>query len=296
MGIPLATLIVVSLAISVAAQDIDLSTFSDADLHELSIKVREALQARATRFAPRTRKELYAARDEWCESWGKAADKYGPIGQWDVTAVTDLSHLFCATPLTRDCNDNCRNFNDDISAWDTSQVTSMQGMFQHLSIFNRPLPWDTSSVKDLSYLFSLTKAFNQPLDWDTSKVTTMQATFSYASAFNQPLDWDTFVTSVASSVGNGAATAETFTGTRSLSKCNEAKISRKFLETGWGHLWSTDVERACSKKSGWFDVKHERTAVSTLFAGLPLARGATFALAVIVWGAVVNHRRGAQLL
>ena len=44
---------------------------------------------------------------------------YGPIGDWCVSGVTDMSRLFY----------NMRNFNADISSWDTSSVTDMYGMF-----------------------------------------------------------------------------------------------------------------------------------------------------------------------
>ena len=44
---------------------------------------------------------------------------YGPIANWDVSAITGMSVLFY----------NLQNFNADISTWDTSSVTTMAGMF-----------------------------------------------------------------------------------------------------------------------------------------------------------------------
>jgi surface protein len=44
----------------------------------------------------------------------------GPIANWDVSAITDMSSLFY----------NLKNFDADISGWDTSSVTTMGYMFQ----------------------------------------------------------------------------------------------------------------------------------------------------------------------
>ena len=48
-----------------------------------------------------------------------AAATYGPIADWDVSGVTDMRKV---------CH-KLERFNVDISSWDTSNVTTMQGMF-----------------------------------------------------------------------------------------------------------------------------------------------------------------------
>jgi hypothetical protein len=77
------------------------------------------------------RAALLVARDAWCANSTAATMQYGAIGTWDVSAVVDLSFVFCAAALsTRNeidgCNSECLHFNDDISAWNTSKVSSLQ--------------------------------------------------------------------------------------------------------------------------------------------------------------------------
>eukprot|EP00964_Phaeocystis_antarctica_P133469 scaffold97676_cov57-Phaeocystis_antarctica.AAC.2 len=45
---------------------------------------------------------------------------YGPIADWDVSAITDMRELF----------KDLKNFNADVSNWDTSSVTTMYQMFR----------------------------------------------------------------------------------------------------------------------------------------------------------------------
>eukprot|EP00964_Phaeocystis_antarctica_P147248 scaffold113757_cov63-Phaeocystis_antarctica.AAC.1 len=46
---------------------------------------------------------------------------YGPMADWDVSAISDMSQLFYDTKL--------KNFNAELSNWDTSGVTDMSDMF-----------------------------------------------------------------------------------------------------------------------------------------------------------------------
>ncbi len=56
--------------------------------------------------------------------------QYGPIDEWDVSAITDMSNLF------HDASGAYANFNENISSWDVSNVTTMDSMFENASSFD----------------------------------------------------------------------------------------------------------------------------------------------------------------
>ena len=82
-----------------------------------------------------------------------------------------------------------QQFNQDISAWNTSSVTQMQFMFQDATAFNQPLnTWNVGNVTNMGYMFYGATAFNQPLNnWDLSAATNLEYMFADATAFNQNL-------------------------------------------------------------------------------------------------------------
>ena len=97
-------------------------------------------------------------------------DNYGPINNWDVSQVTNLSELF----------KYCQHFNENISKWNVSNVTNMRDMFCGAIAFNQSLNnWNVSNVVDMSHMFDGANNFNQSLHyWDVSKVVNMKAMFS----------------------------------------------------------------------------------------------------------------------
>ena len=106
-----------------------------------------------------------------------------PIGDWDVSNVTDMSKLFS----------DKKRFNEPLNNWNVSNVTNMEAMFLGATSFNQPLnDWDVSNVTSMRDMFDEAKKFNQPLNnWNVSNVTNMEAMFLDATSFNQPLnDWD----------------------------------------------------------------------------------------------------------
>ena len=103
-----------------------------------------------------------------------------------VTDMSYLSHLLIGEALNR-------NLPVEITSWDTSNVTTMEGLFENLYNFNQNIGnWDTSRVKDMSQMFKNAYSFNYDINnWNVSSVDNMTAMFYNAHAFNKPLDkWD----------------------------------------------------------------------------------------------------------
>ena len=128
----------------------------------LEIKVdgeaREARREAERLKRVRTDEDIRDAVDAWCNDPVSAAEKYGPIGEWDTSQVTSMRGLF----------DNKRGFNDDISQWDVSGVTDMFSMFLCASSFNQPVEgWSTGRVTDMRCMFYRAHSFNQRPSWAT---------------------------------------------------------------------------------------------------------------------------------
>ena len=64
---------------------------------------------------------LESALYEWCADKTAAQATHGNIATWDVSAVTQMNALIHGT-----MSDVCRStFDEDLNAWNVSQVTSM---------------------------------------------------------------------------------------------------------------------------------------------------------------------------
>merc|ERR1712176_133676 len=79
---------------------------------------------------------------------------FGPINNWDTSAVTDMVRLFNYQDT----------FNENITNWNVSGVTIMAMMFRAASSFNQDISkWDVSQVTDMWYMFLYAGSFNQSL-------------------------------------------------------------------------------------------------------------------------------------
>ena len=78
---------------------------------------------------------LKNAVNEWITDSTGAALKYGPIGAWDVSKVTNLGYMFYYRQI----------FDEPIGGWDVSRVTSMHRTFDKASaclLYTSPSPRD----------------------------------------------------------------------------------------------------------------------------------------------------------
>jgi surface protein len=104
------------------------------------------------------------------------------IGAWDVSNVTTMSSMFAQASSFNNGG------NSSIGGWTikTSGSVSMQQMFEAATSFNQPIgTWDTGNVTNMSSMFKSANLFNQNIGaWDVSSVSNFNAMFRSAIAFN----------------------------------------------------------------------------------------------------------------
>lgn len=165
-----------------------------------------------------TRHETRHNMGETCEdreTWGVVGGPSGvmfregddvTIVSWGTFPFTSMKEMFsgCGKVTIEDTNspvfapgcDLSFMFSEcqiigDISHWNTTNVTNMEGMFCGNMWFDQSLNWNTSNVTNMSLMFSGCENLNQPINLITSKVTTMAWMFNECCSFNQPVNFDT---------------------------------------------------------------------------------------------------------
>jgi len=132
---------------------------------------------------------------------GNICDEPMIISSWDTQYVQNMDFAFNLNRIV--CQKSSPLFNEDISQWNVSSVTSMKSMFAYTTEFNQDIgSWDLSSLTDMSYMFNGASVFNGNIgSWTvSSSVTNMTSMFAGATVFNQDIvSWD--VSSVRSMAG-----------------------------------------------------------------------------------------------
>jgi surface protein len=108
-----------------------------------------------------------------------------PFNNIVTTHITNMYGLFYEVGV----------FTDNVSSWDTSNVTNMYRAFWRSSFNSEINDWDVSNVTNMGLLFNDNGHFNKPLNkWNTSKVTNMQNMFKH-TFFNQDIsEWNVTLT------------------------------------------------------------------------------------------------------
>jgi len=91
------------------------------------------------------------------------------IGAWDVSNVTNMALMFSSAPA----------FNQDISGWNTGNVSSFRNMFVSATSFNQDISgWNTESAQLMQFMFWGATAFDQNIGaWDIGVCTNMSNMF-----------------------------------------------------------------------------------------------------------------------
>ena len=95
------------------------------------------------------------------------------------TALRDHKEEICANPPTMIIGD-----------WDVSAVDDMSGLFDGWKKLNQPLRWNTASVRSMRATFRGCTAFDQSLDWDTRACEDFGFTFEGCGGLNGTIVFD----------------------------------------------------------------------------------------------------------
>ena len=108
------------------------------------------------------------------------------ISSYDFSEVTSMRYMFATSP-----------FNQNVSNWDVSNVTDMSALFSNNTAFNQSLAnWDTSSVTGMAYFFqnSAYSQWSSMSGWDTSNVQSMFYAFAGGNSLTN-INLPNFITS-----------------------------------------------------------------------------------------------------
>jgi surface protein len=159
---------------------------------------------RVASFPPHNEKLLDV--EQWGDiAWGSMELAFYSTSNLNVSA-TDKPDLSNVSNMRRMFSHS--TFNGDISGWDVSNVTTLEGIFHGAASFNGDVSnWDVSNVTNLDRAFSVAGSFNGDISgWDVGNVTSMIMTFAAASSFNGDISgWDVSNVTTLEGIFHGAA-------------------------------------------------------------------------------------------
>jgi len=103
-------------------------------------------------YHPKNHEEFIDLIEKLLKERGNDAD----LNDIDTSEITDMSYLFTF---------GRKNFNGDISEWNTSNVTNMKMMFTDSNFNGDISKWDVSNVTDMSYMFENCPLEKNPPKW-----------------------------------------------------------------------------------------------------------------------------------
>jgi len=106
--------------------------------------------------------------------FGLADSFNGNLSLWDVSLCTDMEGMFY----------KASTFESDLSSWDIGAVTSTEYMFEFARAFNSDISrWNVSRLKDASFMFTGAKSFQQNLcDWGSRLNTSALVTDAFVKS------------------------------------------------------------------------------------------------------------------
>merc|ERR1712204_150010 len=119
----------------------------------------------APTYSPLTNDNIFLVMYAWVtdkeNNQNNVEDVFGPIEQWDVSAVTSMWNSEYGIGLFQEKS----GFNSNISTWNVGKVTNMVTMFKGSSFNNNIASWKIDKVTAMNNMFH-SSTFEQNLcDW-----------------------------------------------------------------------------------------------------------------------------------
>ncbi len=163
---------------------------------------------------------------------------------WDIGAnssITSFANMFYQSSKVYG------DFNQDISNWNTSNITNMSQMFLNSKSFNQPIGvWDVSSVRNMKFMVASALAFNQNCSaWNLSTSLTNVDRFGFDNSMSDDNWTDTLVGwavstyknsgpyNVSSTTNNSVNFLDSKTSDTASGQTYAAKYGSDWTNTGW---------------------------------------------------------------